>query len=78
MTDEVVITIDAKTRVHRSGNRWAVQRRQSDGSWDLAKAWSGGRRSLLQYLDEQGIAPTRDAEAALALLPETSGFRERT
>lgn len=78
MTDtETTIDIDAKTRCIRSGNRWAVMRRQPDGSWDCQRAWSGGRRSLLQYLDEQGIAPTRDAEAALALIPESSGFRER-
>ena len=77
MTDEVTIQLDAKHKAHRSNNRWAVQRRQPDGSYDLLKAWSGGRRSLIQYLDEQGIAPTRDAEAALALIPESSGFRER-
>lgn len=78
MTDtETTIDIDAKTRCIRSGNRWAVMRRQPDGSWDCQRTWSGGRRSLLQYLDEQGIAPTRDAEAALALIPESSGFRER-
>jgi hypothetical protein len=31
----------------------------------------------MQFLDEQGIVPTRDAEAQLALIPESSGFRER-
>ena len=78
MTDtEISITLDHKHIARRSGNKWAVQRRQPDGSWDLLKAWTGGRRSLLQFCDEQGIVPTRDAEAALALVPEQQGFKER-
>lgn len=78
MTDtERTIPIDAKTTAIRSGNRWAIRRRQPDGSWDTMKTWAGGRRSLLQYLDEQGIVPTRDAEAALAQVPESQGFKER-
>ena len=44
---------------------------------DMDRVWTGGRRSLLQYLDEQGIVPTRDAEAALSTIAESSGFRER-
>lgn len=75
---EIVVLIDAKTKALRSGNRWCVQRRQPDGSWDMDRVWTGGRRSLLQYLDEQGIVPTRDAEGVLATLPEGSGFKERS
>lgn len=74
---EIVVLIDAKTKALRSGNRWCVQRRQPDGSWDMDRVWTGGRRSLLQYLDEQGIVPTRDAETALGAIAESSGFRER-
>lgn len=78
MTDtEITIPIDAKTTAIRSGNRWALRRRQPNGDWDTARAWTGGRRSLLQFLDEQGIVPTRDAEAVLATLPEGIGFKER-
>ena len=78
MTDtEISITLDHKHIARRSANKWAVQRRQPDGSWDLLKAWTGGRRSLLQFCDEQGIVPTRDAEAALGSIAESSGFRER-
>ncbi len=78
MTDtEISILIDAKTKALRSGNKWAIMRRQPNGDWDCSRAWTGGRRSLLQYLDEQGIVPTRDAEAALSLVPESSGFKER-
>ena len=78
MTDtEQSIQIDAKTRAHRSGNRWAVQRRLPDGSWDMAKTWTGGRRSLLLYLEGEDIHPSRDAEAALAQIPESQGFKER-
>lgn len=75
---EINIQIDAKTIAIRSGNRWALRRRQPDGSYDTTRTWTGGRRSLLQYLAEQDIYPTRDAEAALALVPESSGFKERT
>ena len=78
MTDtETTIQIDAKTIAIRSGNRWALRRRLPDGSYDTARTWSGGRRSLLQYLDEQGIVPTRDAEAVLATVAESVGFKER-
>ncbi len=78
MTDtEIHIQIDAKTIAVRSGNRWAIRRRQPDGSYDTIRTWSGGRRSLMQFLDEQSIVPTRDAEAQLALIPESSGFKER-
>lgn len=78
MTDtEISIQLDHKHIARRSQNRWAVQRRLPDGTYDTLKTWTGGRRSLLQYLDEQGIVPTRDAEAALSTIPEASGFRER-
>lgn len=78
MTDtEITIPIDAKTIALRSGNRWAVRRRQPNGDWDTARTWAGGRRSLLQFLDEQGIVPTRDAETLLAQVPEQQGFKER-
>lgn len=78
MTDtETTIQIDAKTQAIRSGNRWALLRRLPDGTYDTERTWTGGRRSLLQYLDEQGIVPTRDAEAQLAGIAESSGFRER-
>lgn len=74
---EISILIDMKTKALRSGNRWALMRRQPNGDWDTTRTWTGGRRSLLQYLAEQGIVPTRDAEALLATIPEASGFRER-
>lgn len=78
MTDtEYTIALDLKTRAIRSGNRWAIQRLLSDGSWDMQAHWTGGRRSLLTWCEENGIVPTRDAEAALAKLPESTGFRER-
>lgn len=78
MTDtEHQIQLDAKHRVLRSGNRWALQHRQADGTYDLQHAWDGNRRSLLQYLEQQGIVPSRQAETQLANLPEAKGFRER-
>ena len=77
MTVEATIQIDAKTIAHRSNNRWAIQRKQPDGSYDLAAAWDGNRRSLYNWLEQNRIAPTRQAEEQLALLPEQTGFRER-
>lgn len=70
--------MDLRTRAIRSGNRWAIQRLLSDGSWDMQTFWNGGRRSLLAWCEANDVHPTRDAEAALALLPESTGFRERT
>ena len=75
---ETTIELDRKTRAIRSGSRWAVQRRQPDGSWDLVEAWNGGRRSLVLWCEKHGVYPTREAEAMLSALPEGIGFRERT
>jgi hypothetical protein len=78
MTDtEITIPLDAKHRAIRSAPKWVIQRRQPDGSWDMIDHWAGGRRSLLQWCEANGVYPTRQAEAQLALLPEGIGFRER-
>lgn len=77
MTTEIKIELDRKHVVLRSQDRWAIQRLQPDGSYDTVEAWSGGRRSLFHKCQAHGIFPTREAEAALALLPEASGFRDR-
>lgn len=78
MTDtEATIDLDRKHRAIRSGNRWAVMRLLPSGEWDALATWNGGRRSLYHWLEQNDVAPTRDAEEALALLPESSGFRDR-
>jgi hypothetical protein len=79
MTDtEHIIVLDRKTRALRSANRWAVQRLQPSGDWDLVNHWNGGRRSLLAWCEANDVHPDRAAEAALAMLPESDGFRERS
>lgn len=75
MTDEATIQIDAKTKVHRSGDRWAVSRLQPDGRYDMVDHWDGNRRSMLIYLEENHIVPSRTAEEQLAQLPERRGFK---
>lgn len=77
MTSDIVIDLDAKHKAHRSGSKWLVQKRQADGSWDMVAHWAGGRRSLLQWCESNGVYPTRAAEELLATLPESTGFRER-
>ena len=78
MTDtDQTFRLDRKTEAIRSGERWALRRLQPDGSWDTVDFWQGGRRSLFHKLEERGIVPTREAEAALALIPENQGFKER-
>lgn len=78
MTDtEITIDIDLKHRAIRSGDRWALMRRNRDGAWDAVETWAGGRRSLFHRLERHGIVPSREAERRLALVPETQGFRER-
>ncbi len=74
---EVTIELDRKTRSIRSGNRWAVQRLLPDGSWDMVDAWVGNRRSLLKWCEANHVAPTREAEAQLAVIPESDGFKDR-
>lgn len=74
---EITIELDRKTRALRSGNRWAVQRLRPDGTWDMESTWAGGRRSLFHWMEQHGVVPSRDAEARLASVPESVGFRER-
>ncbi len=74
---EIVVVLDAKTKAIRSGQRWAVQKRQPDGSWDMVAAWDGGRRSLFHWMEANGVYPTREAEAILSTISEGRGFVER-
>lgn len=74
---EITIFLDRKTRALRSGDRWACQRLQPDGSWDLIKAWNGGRRSIYHWMEAEGIVPSREAEEQLGRLSESFGFRDR-
>lgn len=78
MTDtETTIPLDRKRRAIRSGSKWVVQTLLPDGTWDMTAHWTGGRRSLYHFMEEHGIAPTREAEAQLQLVPENSGFKDR-
>ncbi len=78
MTDtEITIEIDRVHRAVRSGDRWALMKRQPDGSHDSIAVWSGGRRSLFHRLEELGIVPSREAEERLSQLPESTGWRDR-
>lgn len=78
MTTEVTIDLDRVHRAVRSGDRWAIMKRQPDGSWDSVETWSGGRRSLFHHCERHGIVPSREAETQLATLPESTGFRDRS
>ena len=78
MTDtEVCIVLDRMHRALRSGERWAVQRFQPNGEWDMVDNWNGGRRSLLQWCANHDVHPGREAEAILATMPESTGWRDR-
>lgn len=74
---EITIQLDAKHKAHRSQNRWAVQQKQANGAYDTIATWSGGRRSLYQWCEQNDVHPTRGAEQKIDALPEASGFRER-
>lgn len=78
MTEDRTILLDRKTRAHRTGDIWAVQRLQPNGKWDMVKIWKGNRRSLIHWCEDNQVQPSREAEAQLALIPETTGFRDRT
>lgn len=78
MTDtEITIILDRKTKALRSGDRWATQRLQPDGSWDTLETWAGGRRSLFHWMERNDVTPSREAEEQLATLAESVGFRDR-
>jgi hypothetical protein len=74
---EHTIDLDRKHRAIRSGNRWAVTRLQPNGAFDLVEHWDGNRRTILQWCQNHGVVPSRDALAQLDRLPEASGFRDR-
>jgi hypothetical protein len=74
---ELTIDLNKKVRALRSDNRWLVQRRRTDGEWETATYWNGGRRSLILWCEANDVHPSREAEAALDLISETSGFKER-
>lgn len=74
---EHIVNLDRKHRAIRSSNRWAVQKFLPDGSWDTVATWAGGRRSLILWCETNDVAPSREAEQALELFPETADFRER-
>lgn len=73
MTD-TTIDVDAKTRVHRSGDNWVVQKKQPDGSYDMVDHWTGNRRSLMRWFEANNVHPSREAEHQLSLLPERRSF----
>ncbi len=74
MTQDVVIDIDAKTRIIRSGDNWVVQKKQPDGRYDMTDHWTGNRRSLMRWFEDNNVHPSREAERQLALLPERRSF----
>lgn len=77
ISTEITVELDRVHRAVRSGDKWAVMKRLPDGTLDTIALWAGGRRSLFHRCQELGIVPSREAEEALALLPETTGFKER-
>jgi hypothetical protein len=52
-------------------------RRKPDDTWDTIETWAGGRRSLFHWCERHDVHPSRAAEAKLATLPESHGFRDR-
>lgn len=77
MTDtEQTIDLDKKHRLLRSGARLAIQKLQPDGSWDMIASMQGGARAISRWCEDNGVSPTREAEALIARVPET-GFKER-
>ncbi|MDQ5918939.1 MAG: hypothetical protein QG660_2054 [Pseudomonadota bacterium] len=76
-TTEITIELDRVHTALRSGDRWAICKRLPDGTHDTLETWAGGRRSLFHHCNALGIVPSREAEERLALLPETTGFRDR-
>lgn len=74
---EVQILLDRKTKALRSGDRWAIQKLQPNGDWDMVSAWAGGRRSIFHWCERNDIHPSREAEAQIDLLPESTGFKDR-
>lgn len=73
---EVTIQLDARHKAIRSDDTWVIQKQTRDGVYDMVDHWTGNRRSLIHYLEDKKIFPTRAAEDAIAALPERKGFRE--
>lgn len=77
MTDtEQTIDLDRKHRAIRSGARIAIQRRKSDGTYDMIASFQGGARAIQRWCQENNVYPTREAETELSRVPE-KGFVDR-
>ena len=78
MTDntEQTIQVDRKHRLIRSGSKWAAQKLLPTGDYDMVATFQGGGRAALRWCGENHVTPSREAEAALAAVPEV-GFIDR-
>lgn len=71
---EITIDVDMKVRVIRSDDKWVIQKKQPDGHYDMIDHWTGNRRSLMRWFEDNNVHPSREAERQLALLPERRSF----
>ena len=77
MTDtEQTINLDRKHRLVRSGARLVIQRLLPTGDYDMVANFQGGARAIARWCEDNGVSPTREAEAEIAKIPE-AGFRDR-
>ena len=77
MTEQTTYQLDRKTRAIHSTPRWAVQRLQPNGNYDMVATLTGGPRALLNWCRANDVHPTRAAEEALSFVPESNGFKDR-
>jgi len=68
------ITLDAKHTAIRDGDQWQVSRLHPSGQYRTVANWTGNRRSILQWCEDNDVHPTRQAESILASLPERTAF----
>lgn len=74
--EPIIIPLDRKHVVQRTGTTWELAAMEADGRYAVVERWDGNRRSLMRKLEEYGIVPSRQAEEVLMLLPEQPSFRE--
>lgn len=73
-----LIQLDAIHQLLNQGAEWIIRKPAPEGGFILLAEWQGPRRTIARQLEDLGIVPSRDADARLERLPESTAFRDRS
>lgn len=74
--DMISIDIDRKHLARRTRGHWELCRKDNDGIYRRLAEWDGPRKSIYTVCENLGVVPSREADYAIANLPEQPNFRD--